>query len=212
MEKLELGVAYHGNRLLQHIRDDMRDIVAHNMNLVVHMFTHNDMVRNPKNMKEIFDMTRDAGLDFWLDNWGLGGRPGDPCHFAGYSPESRKVKSNGEIDPIGMCLSSRDFVQFTKDWIDAVGEAGGKKLFWDEPHYHNYEDGIYVCCCENCKARFREMFGYEMPLRLNEDVEKMRIAIMTDYFREVTEYAHKYGMENICCLMPSSRIFLESMV
>ena len=42
MEKLRLGTAYHGNRILKHVREDMTDIARHNMNLVVHMFTHTD--------------------------------------------------------------------------------------------------------------------------------------------------------------------------
>ena len=53
MEKLWTGVAYHGNRILRHVEDDMRDIVNHNMNLVVHMFTHNDWDRHLKVMKDI---------------------------------------------------------------------------------------------------------------------------------------------------------------
>ena len=32
------------------VKEDMRDIVDHNMNLVVHMFTHNDMNRH----KDVF--------------------------------------------------------------------------------------------------------------------------------------------------------------
>ena len=46
MEKLKLGVAYHGNRMLNQVQADMQDIIKHNMNLVVHMFSHNDMERN----------------------------------------------------------------------------------------------------------------------------------------------------------------------
>ena len=48
MEKLLTGVAYHGNRILKHVEEDMIDIVNHNMNLVVHMFTHNDWDRHLK--------------------------------------------------------------------------------------------------------------------------------------------------------------------
>lgn len=212
MEKLELGVAYHGNRMLQHVKDDMRDIVAHNMNLVVHMFTHNDMKRHKNVMKDIFDVTRDAGLDFWVDNWGLPGMPGDASHFAGYFPDSRRVLSNGEIDPVGICFASEDFIKFTKDWIDMVGEAGGKKLFWDEPHYHTAPDGTYACCCDRCKKRFYDKFGYEMPKTANADVEQHRIDVMSDYFRQITDYSHKYGMENISCLMVQSRGFLDAII
>ena len=53
MKKLELGVAYHGNRILKHVQDDMLDILKHNANLFVHMYTHNDMLRNKNLMSDI---------------------------------------------------------------------------------------------------------------------------------------------------------------
>lgn len=212
MEKLELGVAYHGNRMLQHVKDDMRDIVAHNMNLVVHMFTHNDMGRHKNVMKDIFDVTRDAGLDFWVDNWGLAGKPGDPSHFLGYSPDSHRVLSDGTVDPVGVCFASEKFIEFTKQWIDMVGEVGGRKLFWDEPHYVTKADGTYACCCDRCKKRFREKYGYEMPKTVNADVEQHRIDVMSDYFREITDYSHKYGMTNYACLMPTSLAFMDALL
>ncbi len=33
MQKLKLGIAYHGNRMLQHVEQDMQDIAMHHMNL-----------------------------------------------------------------------------------------------------------------------------------------------------------------------------------
>lgn len=75
MEKLRMGTAYHGNRILKHVREDMEDIARHNMNLVVHMFTHTDWERHLGVMKDIVSASRDAGLEVWIDNWGLGGLP-----------------------------------------------------------------------------------------------------------------------------------------
>ena len=100
MEKLNLGVAYHGNRMLKHVKEDMKDIVDHHMNTVVHMFTHNDMNRHKNVMKEIFDVTKDFGLDIWVDNWGLGGPPGDLSHILQYYPDSHQVYSDGTVSPI----------------------------------------------------------------------------------------------------------------
>ena len=77
MEKLKLGVAYHGNRMLNQVQADMQDIIKHNMNLVVHMFSHNDMERNKSVMKDIISATKFLGLECWIDNWGIGGTPGD---------------------------------------------------------------------------------------------------------------------------------------
>ena len=62
MEKLRMGTAYHGNRILKHVREDMEDIARHNMNLVVHMFTHTDWERHLGVMKDIVSASRDAGL------------------------------------------------------------------------------------------------------------------------------------------------------
>ena len=53
MEKLIKGVAYHGNRMLSHIHEDMKDIVNHGFNAILHMFSHNDWDRHKKIMKEI---------------------------------------------------------------------------------------------------------------------------------------------------------------
>lgn len=38
IKPLKRGVAYHGNRILRHVEEDLRDIIEHNFNLVVHMF------------------------------------------------------------------------------------------------------------------------------------------------------------------------------
>ncbi len=85
-EKLFTGVAYHGNRILHHVREDMEDIVKHNMNLVVHMFSHNDWDRHFKVMKDVVKISEDVGLDVWIDNWGLSGSPRRQIAFSFLSP------------------------------------------------------------------------------------------------------------------------------
>lgn len=204
MENLKLGVAYHGNRFMKHVIEDMKDIVNHHMNLVVHMYTHNDMDRHKNVMREIFDATKEQGLEVWVDNWGIGGPPGDKCHFLGYHPECRRVKSNGEINPVRVCFNSPAFLEFSKKWIDHVKEAGGDVLFWDEPHMGCDKDGVYDCCCDTCKALFREKYGYDMPVTINDDVRDFQAWSVGNYFAAVTEYSHNLGMQNVTCLMPVS--------
>ena len=101
MEKLLTGVAYHGNRILKHVEEDMIDIVNHNMNLVVHMFTHNDWDRHLKVMKDIVNITKYYGLDMWIDNWGIGGPPGDKSFFTGKHPEIFRGGGTGGADTGG---------------------------------------------------------------------------------------------------------------
>lgn len=212
MKKLELGVAYHDNRILKSIKEDMQDIVRHNMNLVVHVFTHNDIRRHKGIMKDVFAATRDAGLDFWVDNFGLSGPPNAPNHITQFYPGTNRVYSNGDIDPWNVCYTAPGLMEITKLWVDTVGEIGGKKLFWDEPHLESYETGIFACRCERCQNLFYEKYGYEMPEILTPDVEKFRMDSMTDYFTKATKYAADNGMENIVCLMPSSLGFTDAII
>ena len=58
------GVAYHGNRMLTHVREDMQDLAASGFNAVLHMFSHNDWDRHKNIMKEIFDITKSFPLNF----------------------------------------------------------------------------------------------------------------------------------------------------
>ena len=201
MKKLELGVAYHGNRILKHVQDDMLDILKHNANLVVHMYTHNDMVRNKNLMSDVFKATTDLGLDFWVDNWGLMGAPGDPSHILGYYPDSHSVYSDGEKDPKRICIASDGFMKFTKEWIDCVAEAGGKTIFWDEPSFREKPDGAYTCCCPKCRERFFDTYGKDMPAEVTEEVKEFRVNTIKKYFGEVTEYAHNNGIRSTACLM-----------
>lgn len=200
MQPLKLGIAYHSNRLISHVQEDLKDILNHNFNLVVHMFSHNDWKRCPSVMKDIFHMTTDLGLDLWVDNWGLAGAPGDPSHFLSYHPECIQYLSTGETKP-AVCLNQPAFVSFTKEWIDQVYEAGGRKIFWDEPCLSAKED-FFTCACPLCKKLFKERFGKEMPVKPDADVLAFQEWTIVHYFEQVTTHSRLKGMENIVCVMP----------
>ena len=84
---LILGAAYHGNRMPHHAREDMRDMMRNGMDLVVHMFSHTDWDRHKEKMREILSISEEVGLESWVDNWGLAGRPATNPTF---SPTIRK--------------------------------------------------------------------------------------------------------------------------
>ena len=69
---LRTGVAYHGNRMPSHAMADMKEIAKADMDIVVHMLSHTDWDRHKNVMKDIFAITEDAGMEVWVDNWGLG--------------------------------------------------------------------------------------------------------------------------------------------
>ena len=215
--QLEKGVAYHGNRFLTHIKEDMRDIASRGFDTVVHMFSHNDWDRHKKIMCEIFDITKSYGLDVWVDNWGLGGPPGDKSHFLSYHPEAHQVYSDGTIAPVYVCFNSPAYVQFTKDWIDVVGEAGGNKIFWDEPHLldekaNGDKPARWSCRCATCQKLFEERYNKPMPLELTPEVMEFRTWSIANYFKTVSGYAKSHGMYNsICVMLGASGISLENM-
>lgn len=203
---LQTGVAYHGNRMPSHVRADMAEIARADMDIVVHMLSHTDWERHKNVMKDIIAITEDAGLEVWVDNWGIGGSPGDVSHFLAYYPDSHMVYSNGQMHPFQACLNSRDYRRFVKEWLDIVAEIGGKTVFWDEPHIPTKkiteDERIFCCCCPTCKKLFEEKYGHPMPTVLTPEVEEFRTDSIIDYFREVTEYANSLGFYNTSCIMP----------
>ena len=58
MERIKTGVAYHGNRILKHVAEDMAELAHNNMDVVVHMFSHNDWDRHSGVMKEICNISK----------------------------------------------------------------------------------------------------------------------------------------------------------
>lgn len=206
--RLLTGVAYHGNRMPSHVRTDMEEIARADMDIVVHMMSHTDWKRHKNIMKENIRITEEFGMDVWVDNWGIGGAPGDTSHFLAYHPEAHMMFSNGEMHPTQVCLNSPAFRQFTHEWLDMVAEIGGKTIFWDEPHIptkrvtpENSDPRYYCCCCDTCKRMFEEKYGHSMPELLDEEANKFRTDSIVDYFADVTEYAAKLGMKNAGCVM-----------
>ena len=214
MEKLRTGVAYHGNRILRHVEEDMTDICRHGMNLVVHMLSPNDWDRHLGVMKDMVAISESCGLEVWIDNWGIGGPPGDKSHFLQYHPQAHQVYSDGSIDPVSACYNSEDFVQFTKDWLDAVREFGGKTVFWDEPRLKEKGTGHsaeFTCRCDACQRLFEEQYGEPMPHTMTPELEKFRHWTLTHYFDRVTAYAKLLGMENVACVMLRTLAYTEGL-
>lgn len=209
---LKLGCAYHGNRILSHVREDMLDIVSKNMNLVVHMYTHNDMMRHHNVLKDIISVTEDFGLETWVDNWGIDGGPGDKSLFCSINPDDRMIYSDGSIDPYKPCYNSEKFFEFTKQWLEYVKEAGGKTVFWDEPCMRG-NDKSFTCTCPHCRKLFEERYNKPMPMELTDEVVEFRTWSIVNYFTRATAYARELGIVNTVCVMfsPMHGISLDNL-
>ena len=206
-KSLKVGAAYYGNRMLSHAMADMKDMSRSNLDIVVHMLPHNDIERSFSVMKDIFKASEDEGREVWVDNWGIGGAPGDKGHFLAYHPEAHSYYGDGIMHPYQICLNAPSYRQFVKDWIDRVAELGGKTLFWDEPRIPEMvidgTDDYYSCCtCPTCRKLFEEHFGKKMPLVMDEDVSAFRNGVLIEYHNFITEYANSLGLTNTVCFMP----------
>lgn len=204
---LILGTAYHGSRMPSRVREDMAKIADCGMNLVVHMFSHTDWERHMPSMKQIIDISYEAGLEVWIDAWGLWGAPGDKSHFLSYYPDARAYFSDGSPTKINACLNSPDFRRFTKEWIDAVYDIGGRTIFWDEPSSLSVEKNgrrIYSCACSRCKKLYEEKYGEPMPEYSNPKADDFVSCTITDYLADMTAYAASKGMKNTVCVMLDS--------
>ncbi len=209
MQMTKTGIAYHGNRMLTHVREDMRDIIAHNCTYVVHMFSENDYMRHREVLKDIVRITHEYGLEAWIDSWGMGRIfAGEVSGWLADYPDSRQVLNTGQ--PVGRaCLHSKEYRQALKGWAEAAMATLAEMVFWDEPRLA-FSDGAegeapeWGCRCSRCQGLFKDTYGYEMPTEMTEDVTDFRHSSVLDFFAEMTEFVHAKGGRNCVCLMPST--------
>lgn len=206
-QRLKTGAAYHGNRMLSHAIADMEEMARADMDVVVHMLSHTDWERHDKVMADIFKASEAVGLEVWVDNWGIGGSPGDRSHFLGYHPEAHTYYGDGKMHGYQICLNSPAYRQFCKEWIEKVKEIGGKKVFWDEPFIpavkiEGTDDYYTACTCPTCRKLFEERFNKPMPMVMDEDVAEFRNQTLIDYHEFVAGYAKSLDIESSICLMP----------
>src|SRR4030042_3744671 len=96
------GVSYFSGRTLRHVRSDLTDMVEHSCTYVVHCLTGTDLAYYRQTMADIVRATHEAGLEAWLDPWGLTGI------FSGETflrlplqhPETWQVLSDGRRGPV----------------------------------------------------------------------------------------------------------------
>ncbi len=70
---VETGISYFSSRTLRYVQGDLEDMVAHHCTYVVHCLTETDLLFYRETMQEIVEATHEAGLDAWLDPWGVAG-------------------------------------------------------------------------------------------------------------------------------------------
>ncbi len=205
---MKTGIAYFHTRDPGHFERDLDDMVEHGCNFVVHTYSELDMAYYNQAMEKIVAMTKERGLEVYLDPWGFGGVYGGETfsRFVAENLQARQVSRAGQSVPAA-CPNQPVFREFQKQWIQRAAELGAEVCFWDEPHFHfNLADpsswNDWSCRCPECRRRFKEVSGGEMPEELTPEVELFRQQSLFDFLVENCREARRLGMRNSVCVLP----------
>lgn len=200
----KFGVSYFGNRFLSHAVEDIKRI-ADCSDYIVHTVSEVDLTFHKSVMAKICAASRKAGLEVWVDPWGLGGVFGGESFskFLLENPKSWQKMSDGRLVP-SACLNRPEWRSFVKEWILSVKDMGGQVLFWDEPHvafdFESEMRGIYACVCDVCQSVFKKKYGSVLPSKLNNDAREFRRESMRIFLEEMMAFGAAKKFKNAVCL------------
>ncbi len=209
---MKTGVAYFETRNPKHVLHDLKDMADKNCSFVVHTYSEYDLNFNSIVMQEVVGLSKDVGLEVYINPWGLGrvfGGPEPYSHYVAEHPDQCQRTIDGRHAPI-ICMNSAPFRDYMKFWIDSAAQTGAEIVFWDEPHFHFTLDAMtgegegktWACACETCKTLFKERFNREMPNVMDEEVIRFRDDTITEMLTELTDYVKERGMKNAVCVLP----------
>ena len=204
---MKTGISYFGNRISEHfVERDLPDIVAHGCTYIVHTFSENDLHHYKGSLKAMVAATHQAGLEAYIDPWGVGGVFGgeEYSDFVPRNSDTWQMKPDGSSVPMA-CLNSQKFRVFMHGWVDVAVEIGADVIFWDEPHLFAGSlagGNDWTCFCGVCRERFHSTFGTEMPTALTPEVAEFREDTVVGFLSEMCSYVKAKGYRNAVCLMP----------
>ena len=214
---MKLGASYFANRIVRHVREDMKKMINDGCNFVVHTMSEHDITYHSGTMVDIVKASRDAGLEVFLDPWGVGrvfGGESFSTFVKTYSDCRQRLNfPECEMKVYKACLNSKAFRDTMFEWIKLAAETGAEGVFWDEPHlffgeftplFGGKKRDIWGCTCEVCKDIFKVKYGYEMPVDFTDDVKAFRQMTIVDFLECMANEAAKKGLVNSVCLFPTT--------
>lgn len=202
------GVSYFGNRNPRHFVSDLEEIIGHNCNFIVHTFSENDQEYYKDTIGEMIALSKDAGLECYLDPWGIGRVFGGEAYskFALLNRDACQIFPDGKLAPAA-CLNHPLFRDFMKKWIDDAVDIGAQVLFWDEPHFFiNLKEkerfAIWHCRCGCCSERFFKRFQKSFAEATVEEITLFRDESVVEFLTELCELGRAKGVKNALCLLP----------
>ncbi len=205
-----MGVSYFGNRMIQHVERDLKELKAKGFTDILHTVSENDLKFYRGTMEEIIQLSKEIGFTVTVSPWSIGlvfgGEAFSEFHI--HHPEACQVTQGGKRLPQA-CFNHPVFRGFMKKWADAVSGMGADYILWDEPHWAGQGGWYFIgqnewtCRCEACRDSFIKAFGCDMPAEWNEDIEQFRKDVMIDFLDELSKYALGRGVKNIVCFFPN---------
>ncbi|MFQ5674918.1 MAG: hypothetical protein ACE5G1_03400 [bacterium] len=205
---IKTGVSYFGNRNPRHFEKDLEEILSHNCNFIVHTFSENDQQFYKETMRELVAMSREAGLECYVDPWGVGRIFGGETYssFALNNIDACQVLPDGALAP-ALCFNHPKVRDFLDQWIADACEIGADVIFWDEPHFfinlkeRNRYD-VWYCNCDSCSNKFRESYGHDLKTADRETIITFRETCVMEFLENLCQTSHEAGMKNALCLLP----------
>jgi hypothetical protein len=201
--KLKYGVSYFGNRILKHIKTDMRELKQNGFDYVLHTYSEYDLKFREKTLKEIVKISKNEGLKVWVNPWGVGNVfGGEP--FSDFASQniftSCQVLDDGKPTPIA-CPNSPEFSNYMDKWLHAVSEAKVDCILWDEPHFHEQGFlssvvGRWGCRCKYCKSEYTKEYNSEMPLQETNEVKQFKHNSLKRFVEKLTIKSNNFGIKN----------------
>jgi hypothetical protein len=204
---MKTGVSYYGNRIPHHVKEDMEEIARNHCTFVVHTLSENDLQYYHNTIQQIVEISHQAGLEVWLDPWGVGRVFGGEAYsrFASEHLEARQFLSDGASAPAA-CFNQPAFREYMRQWTKAAIQMGADVLFWDEPHFikrvPEKEDHLWACRCSACQEKFHQQYGHPLPETFTEEVHRFRHESVEDFLRELCQLAKSSGCQNAVCFLP----------
>ncbi len=201
-KKVKVGVSYYGVRNPVHVAQDLYEMASSGIDYVVHTYTENDMAFYHETMVEIVRMTHEAGMEVYIDPWGVLGIFGGEAfsRFVARNRDANQVFSSGETAP-SACPNNPKTVEFMMEWLEKAAETGADVVFFDEPHFSARPDK-WACRCKYCQTKFRDMYGHDMPDELTDEVMEFRFRSIADFLKVLATKAKELGMKTAVCMLP----------
>jgi hypothetical protein len=204
---MKTGISYYGNRILQHVKEDMEEILRNHCTYVVHTCSENDLQYYHDTIRQIVEISHQVGLEVWLDPWGVGRVFGGEAYsrFTTEQLDARQILSDGTSAPAA-CLNQPAFREYMRQWTQKATQMGADVLFWDEPHFIKRvpvgTDQHWACRCDACQEKFQSLYDHPLPEQYTDEVHRFRHDSVENFIIELCELAKSAGCRNAVCFLP----------